>query len=126
MALSFLIVHEPGADIAPAKRAADATGAALTTHVARDPESLMEGIDSAESYDALIITPPEDTAAGDAYQAALADLTKGGFPVVEMTPENRAASNPAAPGPISAMAVIAGFGPEGYALAIELLAERLS
>ena len=126
MALSFLIVHDPGADVAPAKRAADAAGAALTTHVARDPESLMEGIDQAESHDALIVTPPEDTAAGDAYQAALADLTKGGFPVVEMTPENRAATDPTAPGPISAMAVVAGFGPEGYALAIELLVERLS
>jgi len=126
MTLSFLIVHDPGADTAPAKRAADAVAAALTLHVARDPESLMEGIDSAENHDALIITPPEDTAAGDAYQAALTDLTKSGFPVVEMTPENRAATAPDAPGPISAMAVVAGFGPEGYALAIELLAERLS
>ena len=126
MALSFLIVHDPGADIAPAKRAADAAGAALTIHVARDPESLMEGIDAADGHDALIVTPPQDTTAGDAYQAALADLTKGGVPVVELTPENRAAADPDAPGPISAMASVAGFGPEGYALAIELLAERLS
>ena len=126
MALSFLIVHEPGADIAPAKRAADAVGAAVTFLVARDPESLMEGLDHAESHDALIVTPPVDTAAGDAYQAALADLTAGAFPVVEMTPENWAATQPDAPGPIGSMAVIAGFGPEGYALAIELLVERLS
>ena len=126
MALSFLIVHDPGADITPAKRAADAAGAALTCHVSRDPKKLMEGLDEAENHDALIVTPPEDTAAGDAYQAALAYLTSGGFPVVEMTVENRAATQPDAPGPIGSMATIAGFGPEGYALAIELLAERLS
>ncbi len=126
MALSFLIVHDPGADVAPAKQAADAVGVALTLHVARDPETLMEGLDAAESHDALIVTPPDDTGLGDAYQAALADLTRGGFPVVEMTPENRAATQPGAPGPIGSMATIAGFGPEGYALAIELLAERLS
>ena len=107
-------------------RPADAAGAAVTFLVARDPESLMEGLDQAESHDALIATPPVDTAAGDAYQAALADLTAGAFPVVEMTPENWAATQPDAPGPIGSMAVIAGFGPEGYALAIELLVERLS
>lgn len=126
MALSFLIVHDPGADVAPAKRAADVVGAAVTFHVARDPETLMEGLDAAENHDALIVTPPEETAAGDAYQAALADLTAGGFPVVEMTPENRAATQSDAPGPIGSMATVAGFGPEGYALAIELLAERLA
>ncbi len=126
MGLSFLIVHDPGADVGPAKRAADAAGAALTLHVARDPETLMEGLDAAESHDAMIVTPPEDTAPGDAYQAALADLNRSGFPVVEMTTENRAATQPDAPGPIGSMATIAGFGPEGYALAIELLAERLS
>lgn len=126
MALSFLIVHDPGADIAPAKRAADAAGAAVTFHVACDPEALMEGLDAAENHDALIVTPPEETAAGDAYQAALAELTANGFPVVEMTAENRAATQPCAPGPIGSMATVAGFGPEGYALAIELLAERLS
>lgn len=126
MALSFLIVHDPGADVAPAKRAAAAAGAALTIHVARDPETLMEGIDAAENHDALIVTPPEDTAAGDAYQAALAELTKGGFPVVELTFENRAATMPEAPGPIGSMATVAGLGPEGYALAIDLLAERLA
>ena len=86
----------------------------------------MEGLDTAENHDAMIITPPEDTASGDAYQAALADLTRSGFPVVEMTTDNRAATQPDAPGPIGSMATIAGFGPEGYALAIELLAERLS
>jgi 3-dehydroquinate dehydratase len=126
MALSFLIVHDPGVDIAPAKRAAESAGAAVTFHVARDPETLMEGMDTAENHDALIVTPPQETAAGDAYQAALADLTAGSFPVVEMTPENRAATQPDAPGPIGSMATIAGFGPKGYALAIELLAERLS
>lgn len=125
MALSFLIVHDPGADVAPAKRAADKAGAAVTFHVARDMEMLMEGLDAAENHDALIVTPPEETAAGDAYQAALADLTAGSFPVVEMTPENRAATQADAPGPIGSMATVAGFGPEGYALAIELLAERL-
>ena len=126
MALSFLIVHDPGADIAPAKQAADAAGVAVTFHVARDPETLMEGLDTAENHDALIVTPPEETAAGDAYQAALAELTADGYPAVEMTPENRAATQPDAPGPIGSMATIAGFGPEGYALAIELLAERLA
>lgn len=126
MALSFLIVHDPGTDLGPARRAADAAGAALTAHVARDPEALMEGLDAAENHDALIVTPPEDTALGDAYQAALADLTRGGFPVVELTFENRAATLPDAPGPIASMATVAGLGPEGYALAIELLVERLS
>lgn len=126
MALSFLIVHEAGADVAAARRAADAVGVALTLHVARDPETLMEGIDAAENHDAMIVTPPEDTAAGDAYQATLADLTRGGFPVVELTFENRAATAPDAPGPIGSMAAVAGFGPEGYALAIELLADRLT
>ncbi|MEM7270958.1 MAG: hypothetical protein AAF401_17095 [Pseudomonadota bacterium] len=110
----ILVVHQPGD--APARG---------ETFEAADEEAVLAGLDKAEEFDAVIVTPPETTAPGDAYQAAVAALTAEGLPVVEVTNDNRTASNPSNPGPLGAMAVVAGFGAAGFDLAFDLLEERL-
>lgn len=121
---SALIVHDPGADLAPARRAAAAAGVALTAHEAADEFGRLEGLEAGRARDAVLVTPPPATAPGDAYQVLAAELTAAGLSVVEVTPENRAATDPAAPGPVGAMAAVAGLGDAGFALALELLAAR--
>lgn len=123
--VTILIVHGPGADLGPAYEAAAGAGVKLRTHEAEDEVATLEGLDNGDAYGAVIVTPPAITRAGDAYQFCVADLVAAETPVVEWTPENRAASEPGHPGPLSATAVVAGFGAMGAAMAVELLAERL-
>lgn len=125
MSVSILIVGAPDLDLAPAREAADAAGVRIALHGASDEIETLTGLDAAEAHAAAIVTPPATTAPGDAYQAAVAALTADGFPVVEATLDNRAASDATHPGPLGAMAAVAGFGPMGWALAVEMLAERL-
>ncbi|MGB0504940.1 MAG: hypothetical protein ACPGGK_01985 [Pikeienuella sp.] len=124
--ITVLIVHEPGVDLGQAYEAAAGAGVKLRTQEAEDEVAVLEGLDNGESYGAVIVTPPAVTRAGDAYQYCVADLVKTGTPVVEWTLENRSATEDEHAGPLSATAVVAGFGAMGAAMAVELLAERLA
>lgn len=123
---SILIIYRPGVDLSPAHEAAE--GVELAFLAATDGPEALEGLDRAETHDAVIVTPPVDTREGDAYQAAARALTNAGFPVVEMTPEFETPFDPDDndhPGAIGAMATVAGFGAAGYAIAIDLLRQRI-
>ena len=124
---AILIIHRPGADLGPAYEAAN--GASLITIAAADGAAVLEALDQAEAHSAVIVTPPAETRKGDAYQAAALALTQSGFPVIEMTPGFDAPFDPddeTHPGPIGATAFVGGFGPDGYAIAIDLIRERLA
>jgi 3-dehydroquinate dehydratase len=124
--ISILIVHAPGVDLGKAYEAAAGAGVELRTHEAEDEVAVLAGLDSGDAFGAVIVTPPIITRAGDAYQYCVADLVAAGTPVVEWTLENRSVNEPEHAGPLSATAVVAGFGAMGAAMAVELLAERLA